>query len=120
MKIWKYSGTLLTATGILHTVIALIMGYEAFVEIYRNGIFNAVEGDCAREHSFWFLVCGIIIILFGNTLQYYIRKTRTPAPLSLGWVLLVISITGCVFEPVSGFWLFIPQAVIIIAANKKR
>ena len=32
MKLWKYSGTLLTATGVIHTIYALFLGKEAFTE----------------------------------------------------------------------------------------
>ena len=32
MKLWKYSGTLLTATGIIHTIYALFLGKEAFTK----------------------------------------------------------------------------------------
>ena len=38
MKLWKYSGTLLTATGIIHTIYALFLGKEAFTEILNNGL----------------------------------------------------------------------------------
>ena len=38
MKLWKYSGTLLTATGIIHTIYALFLGKEAFTEILNNGV----------------------------------------------------------------------------------
>ena len=30
MKLWKYSGTFLTATGIIHTIYALFIGKDAF------------------------------------------------------------------------------------------
>ena len=30
MKLWKYSGTLLTATGIIHTLYALFIGKATF------------------------------------------------------------------------------------------
>ena len=35
MKLWKYSGTLLTATGVIHTIYALFLGKEAFAEPIR-------------------------------------------------------------------------------------
>ena len=122
MKIWKYSGLMLIITGILHTILALLAGGEAFMEIYRNnGIFNSIAGDnYFHQTAFWFLICGVFLIPFGQTLHYYQKREQKPAPLSLGYSLLILSILGCIVMPVSGFWLFLPQALIIIIANKRH
>jgi len=120
MQIWKYSGKLFLYTGILHTILGIVLGKDAFTEIIRRGFINSVDGEPAIEYPFWFLICGILIILFGMVLDHYIRQTRKPAPASLGWSLFVISIIGCLIMPLSGFWLFLPQAFIIIMANQKR
>ena len=86
----------------------------------RNGVIDAVKNDMGRELAFWFLICGIVLILFGLTLQHYLRETQKPAPAFLGWCLLVFTVVGCAVVPVSGFWLFLPQALIIIAAKRKN
>ena len=44
MKLWKYSGTFLTATGIIHTIYALFIGKDAFSEMLRNGLVNSFGG----------------------------------------------------------------------------
>ena len=119
IKIWKYSGILLVATGILHTIVAIAVGKEVFWGIIQDGVFNAVSPDVIRETMFWFLICGFFVILLGQVLHYYIKKEQKPAPLSFGYSLLAITILGCIVEPLSGFWLFLPQALIIIFANKK-
>jgi len=118
MKIWKYSGTLLTATGILHTIVALGLGWSRYSEMFQDGLINSTEGDFERGFALWFLVCGVLLILLGETLQYYIKREQKPAPLFLGYSLLVFSVLGCIIVPVSGFWLFIPQALIIILAKR--
>ena len=109
MKLWKYSGTFLTATGIIHTIYALFIGKDAFSEMLRNGLVNSIGENYSQGCTFWFLICGVILILWGQTLQYYIRKEQKPAPVFLGYII----------EPASGFWLFLPQAIIIIYSNKK-
>ena len=119
MKVWKFSGTLLTATGIIHTVVALLSGWETYKEMLQDGFINSVGDDFKRGFALWFLICGILLIFLGQTLQHYIKKEQKPAPLFLGHALLLISIVGCFIEPVSGFWLFIPQALIIVFANRK-
>ena len=50
----------------------------------------------------------------------YIKKEQKPAPLVLGYCILAFAVVGCIIEPISGFWLFLPQALVIIAANRKR
>ena len=120
MKLWKYSGTLLTATGIIHTIYALFLGKEAFTEMLNNGLIDSIGENYNLGFAFWFLICGIILILWGETLQYYIRKEQKPAPLFLGYFILLFPIIGCIVEPISGFWLFLPQALIIIYSNMKK
>jgi len=117
-KLWQLSGIFLIATGILHTIMALIVKKNAFLEIFRNGFFNATGTNVELKLAFWFLICGIITIFFGQILHYYIKKEQVPAPKFLGYNLLILSIVSCCIAPVSGFWLLIPQALIIIFAKK--
>lgn len=65
MKLWKYSGTLLTATGIIHTIYALFLGKEAFTEILNNGLIDSIGENHNLGFAFWFLICGIILF-FGE------------------------------------------------------
>ena len=119
-KMWKYSGIFLVATGILHTIVAIALGWEAFVEIIRDGLFiNVSSRELSHEFALWFFICGIFVILLGQVLHIYIKREQKPAPLSFGYSLLVFTILGCIVEPGSGFWLFLPQALIIIVANMK-
>lgn len=120
MKLWKYSGTFLVITGLIHTIYAPLLGKEDFAEMIRDGFINSTGSNYNRAFALWFLVCGIILILWGQTLQYYIRKEQKPAPLSLGYCILAFAVVGCLVEPISGFWLFLPQALVIIAVNRKR
>ncbi len=118
MRLWRYSGTLLSATGIIHIIYAVFENWKTFGAMFSDGMLNSVKNDITRAYAFWFLMIGIMLIMLGQTLQYYINKEQQPAPLPLGYVLLVFSITGCLFVPISGFWLFIPQSLIIILAQK--
>ena len=120
VKFWKYSGIFLIATGILHTIVAIALGKEAFLGIIKNGLYGLTSIDYERSFAIWFFICGIFVILLGQVLHYYIKKEQKPAPLSFGYSLLIFTIFGCIVEPGSGFWLFLPQALIIIFANKKN
>lgn len=117
VKLWKYSGIFLIATGILHSIVAIALGAEAFLAIMQDGVVNVIAEDSTRAFAFWFLICGVFVIFLGQILHYYIKKEQQPAPLFFGYSLLILSIVGAIVEPVSGFWLFLPQALIIIGAH---
>mgnify|MGYP002742802479 CR=1 FL=1 len=76
MKLWKYSGTFLVITGAIHTVYALLLGKEDFTDMIKDGLINSTDDSYSRAFALWFLVCGIILILWGLTLQYYIKKEQ--------------------------------------------
>lgn len=120
MKIWKYSGIILIATGILHIIVAFLKYGKTYMKIIRDGAVDAIGGDCERGIALWFLVCGILLIFWGQGMHARIKETKSPAPRSVGWSLMVVSIAGCIVEPVSGFWLFLPQAAIIVLAGRKE
>ena len=118
MRLWRFSGVYLIATGIIHKIVALIIARDIFVEMIKDGMINSTAGDYSRAFAFWFLIIGVILVLWGATLQYYIDKEQKPAPKFLGYAILLFAIIGCVLEPISGFWLFLPQAFIIIFPGK--
>ena len=120
MKLWKWSGVFLVATGLLHTAFALFAGKNLYVDIIQDGIVGAIGSDYSRHFAFWFLICGIFLVVFGQVLHFYIKKVQQPAPAFFGYALLALAIAGCLVVPASGFWLFIPQALIIICANRKK
>lgn len=120
MKLWKYSGTFLTITGILHTIVALMLSKDIFAEMISDGLINSTKGNYSRGYAFCFLIVGVILILWGMTMQYYINKEQKPAPKFLGYAILLVTIIGCTIAPFSGFWLFLPQALIIIVSNNNR
>lgn len=117
-KLWKYSGTFLIITGVIHTIYALLLGKKDFAEMIRDGLINSTVDNYSHAFALWFLACGIILIFWGQTLQYYIKKEQKPAPLFLGYCILIFAVAGCIAEPISGFWLFLPQALIMITAKK--
>lgn len=119
MKYWKKSGTFLAATGALHCAIAFLSGGIVYRDIFFPCPLNTVGTDPRKEFYLWFLLIGVLLILWGSTLQYYIHKEQRPAPRFLGYALMALSVLGCIVLPVSGFWLFIPQAAIILLAKRK-
>ena len=120
MKLWRFSGLFFVATGILHTIVAIFLGKSVYLDVIEDGVIDAIGNDHSRGFAFWFLFCGLFLIIFGQVLHFYIKKVQQPAPAFFGYTLLALTIAGCFIMPVSGFWLFIPQALIIICANRKN
>ena len=117
-KLWKYNGIFLIATGIIHSVVGIAVGKDILWAILKDGLLNAIGMDDMRQIMFWFMLVGVLIIILGHILHYYIKKEQKPAPKLLGYYLLIMSIIGCIAIPTSGFWLFIPQALIILFAKR--
>ncbi len=120
MKLWKYSGTFFNSDRNHSCDLCTIYRKRCFSEMLRNGLVNSIGENYSQGFAFWFLICGVILILLGQTLQYYIKKEQKPAPVFLGYSILLLTVIGCIIEPVSGFWLFLPQAIIIIYPNKNK
>lgn len=78
MKLWKYSGTLLTATGVIHTIYALFLGKEAFTEMLNNGLIDSI----GENHNLG--LCFLVPNLRNNTYSLgrdtsilYQKRTKT-------------------------------------------
>lgn len=119
MNLAKNSGNLLIATGVLHNVIGFIMGWTVLTEIMRSGFINSINNEMDRNAIFWFLFAGFIMIALGKLMQDFI-SANLHLPKWLGVTLLVLSLIGCTMMPISGFWLVVPQALLILSTHKER
>jgi hypothetical protein len=72
-----------------------------------------------RNAIFWFLFGGFIMIVLGKLMQDCLEADWL-LPKWLGVSLLVLSLIGCMMMPISGFWLVIPQALLIISTHRKK
>lgn len=110
----RQSGLFLGLTGCLHIVIGFIIFWNPLNEIVSAGVFNAVGHDYPRAAAVWFQFSGLFMV-FGALLMGWVVKTKgLELPKSVGWCLLAISVIGVILMPVSGFWLAMPQAYIIL------
>lgn len=119
MNFSKNSGNILITTGVIHNIFGVVMGWPVLVDIGRSGFVNSVTSEHDRNATFWFLFGGFMMIMLGKLMQNC-TDSGWLLPKWLGVSLLILSLIGCIMMPVSGFWLVIPQALLILNVNKKR
>ena len=120
MNLSKNSGNLLLGTGVIHNLIGFVMGWPVLVKIGQAGFVNSVNAEMDRNAIFWFLFSGFMMMMLGWFMQEYMQANKKSLPAALGIQLLILTIIGCIMMPISGFWLVLPQAVLIILADKKQ
>lgn len=118
----KYSGYYLTFTGVIHSLIGLMMGWPVLIEMHNAGWFAStiVEGQMMFDRSAitWFILAGLFWVLFGMTLQSAISQGFNP-PKSLGWGFVIIGAVIAFIMPVSGAYLFIVQGIILLIGHSR-
>jgi hypothetical protein len=122
-KLNFYSGNIgnfIMVIGVLHLITGFVENWNVAIEIFRSGIINTVDETPERLVFFWFEISGLFVLLAGSFLQHYLNENKKPIPKRYGYYLLSIGIIGCVLEPVSGFYVFILIALIIIFSGNKN
>ncbi|RAV19254.1 DUF6463 family protein [Paenibacillus contaminans] len=116
LNLKSYSGVMLAWTAFLHTIVGIIIYREQIADIASDGFINAVKPQlhAGRAAAFWFLMAGVLMFMLARLMNWLIRVKGTVVPKFVGVYLLALSLIGVFFMPVSGFWLVIPQAIIII------
>lgn len=112
----RLSGPLLMATGVLDLLYVLVFHFRQLAAIAGDGFFGAVEFDPSqldRETAFWHLTFGAMVVILGGLVHWTQSRTGT-LPSFLGCSLLALGLFGAILVPVSGFWLVLPQAVIML------
>ncbi|WP_199617606.1 DUF6463 family protein [Paenibacillus alkalitolerans] len=111
----RRAGLFLMLTGWLHTAVGLILYRKQLQEILADGLWNtAPEGEWEAMTVFWFMMFGFMLIYLGYTADWLLKKKGIAPPPAFGWILLAICLAGVVVMPVSGFWLVLPQAWILL------
>ncbi len=123
MKIIKYSGYYLLATGVIHNLIGLVLGWPSLVDMHQDGWLFSTEdnGQVAFDRAAisWFLISGTFWVLFGLMLQKALNEGFTP-PSSLGWGFISIGTIVAIIMPISGAYLFIIQGIILVNSSSQN
>jgi Family of unknown function (DUF6463) len=121
----KISGFALIIIGLLHSLLALVMpgaiGFRRiWSEIIDVGVIDAAKPDSLRIWGYyWFLVSGLIVILYGLLCYWIENQLNASLPWFVGWGLLLITGFGILLDLDSGFWLVLIVAINAIVASQR-
>lgn len=115
MKRWI--GSLMIVTATIHTIVGFVFASGPLMKIVNAGLFNSVDPYFDRMSAFWYMLFGVLLFFIGIFENWGIRETGT-LPASIGWGLLILGIVGVILMPISGFWLVLPQAYMILRVAK--
>jgi uncharacterized membrane protein HdeD (DUF308 family) len=118
----RVSGYWLIAVSMLHVLVGVWVFAEPLMQIVQDGWFNTVAPNPLapfydREDAFWFLMLTPFLVSIGQ-LCFWSHANNVVLPQFLGWMLLLTAIVGVSLEPISGCWLFIPPALLMLMASK--
>ncbi len=116
----RLAGRLLIVIGLIHCALFLWWGRRVLVAIWQDGFFNTIDPRRDRQVIFWSLCFGVLAIFLGQLISWLeAQAKRTPA--FVGWELLALFVVACALMPVSGGWLALaPAMLVIISARRKR
>lgn len=117
MKLMKYSGYYLVATGIFHCLIGTYYGWQSLVNMHNDHWFSSIfindEPIFDRLAIVWFLISGVMMIMLGLFLQKALKEGFIP-PLSLAWGLIAIGIVLVFLSPFESAYLLLIQGFILL------
>lgn len=114
----RASGYLLIAISILHVGVGIWSYAEPITGIWQDGFFNVVDPYVDRQAAFWFMMAAPLFFAVGQ-LCCWAQAQNITLPASLGWNLLAVSTVGAVLMPISGFWLLMLPAFLILVASRQ-
>lgn len=115
-------GPLLMIWGVLHLLAGPIFYLRPLGAIAQDGFLDAVNLHPAqfdREAAFWWMECGVMLIILGGLVHWAQARTGT-LPAFFGWALLAFGAGSVVLMPASGFWLALPPAVLVLAVTRRE
>jgi Family of unknown function (DUF6463) len=115
-KIWL--GRWLMAVAAAHTGFALVVFPRQLLDIALNGFWGGVVRDPSLAAVTWFVLFGALLLIVGLALST-MEKKALPIPLSIGWLLLGLTVLGIALMPRSGFYLVLVPAMAILARRPR-
>jgi hypothetical protein len=104
-------------TGGHHTLLGVPGFRRTLIEIHRARYLDMIGRDPERNAALWYLTTGALLFALGQLARAtQVRTGDVPRP--LGWGLLAVAVPGVVVLPLSGFWLVLGQALLVLAGAR--
>jgi len=117
------AGPALIAISVIHFATASVFYGPGLRAIVDAGIVNAVEPGSVvyadRAAAFWYVVAGMGTALLGY-LVWWLERRIGIVPSALGWLLVAFVLATVLLVPVSGFWLFLGPAAVVISRSRRH
>jgi hypothetical protein len=114
----RIAGWLLMAIGIIHVVLFLWVGRGALLAVVQEGFFKALYPHHDRLAIFWSLCFGMMLFFLGQLISWREAQGKR-IPAFLGWEIFGLTALGAVLMPVSGWWLAMVSAVLILVGSRR-
>lgn len=115
------AGPLLVAISVIHLACTPVFYGPGLAKIFDNGVLDAVESGSslldARAATFWYVVAGFGMGLLGY-LAWWVERRVGVLPGALGWLLVAFTVVDVLLMPLSGFWLFLAPAALVIKRSR--
>ncbi len=108
----RWHGRWLLLVSGIHTVFALVEFRQPLLQMARQGFFDSVGTDPMLGAVSWFVLFGGALALAGLAIDQL--EARGAVPRRLGAALLGLVGAGVWLMPVSGFWLALPSALVML------
>ena len=113
---------MLIAITVIHLACTPLVYGQGLGDIIDDGVLNAVEtgptGIDARGAAFWYVAAGLGVVVLGY-LTWWVERRIEALPAGLGWLLVAFTVINVVLVPFSGFWLFLPPAIVVLRRARR-
>lgn len=114
----RVAARMLIAIGVLHLLLFLWFGRRVLAAVAADGFWNTIDPIRDRQMIFWALLTGVFAVVLGQ-LGLWVERRGTRLPVFLGWEIFAIGLVCGVLMPISGGWLFLIPAVLIVLARRE-
>jgi hypothetical protein len=110
------AGSLLIAVAVLHAGFGAWFGRLSLRGMLSDGVLNSVDAHGERGLVFWFLLMSPLLLMLGQLCLFLAERGIAP-PRWLGLEVLALTVCCALLMPVSGFWLLLPPAALLLRAS---
>ncbi|MCR5883821.1 DUF6463 family protein [Rhizobacter sp. J219] len=113
----KFSAWALLVLGIIHIVFGVLRFKEPLLGALSGGFFGQFAEPELRRTAFWFLMCGVTLVLAGHLAIRAVAAGDLKALRVMGTYLLASSVVGIAAFPRSPLWMALVLSLLLLASS---